>query len=222
MGKASSERRIFPSPGRGGARGGADADAAAGNDVEGWIVGGLLRTRVKQGFLHSGRISPPLVPVGAVVTDVAAEEVGEVEDEVENACGAGGVEVGVRADGLRIGAPLFSSHGDGERERGGGGWVAEWEEEEEEEEEEGTPVPAEFRPAGREGDVLWEWKLNHLRKDEDVGMFAQGTFGKCAMCACGTYVNMHAVRVLCGHAVSVPLCMPTRTRYHSTAKHITG
>lgn len=45
-------------------------------------------------------------------------------------------------------------------------------------EQEGTPMPAEFRPPGLELDVLCNWNLKHMRKDEDVGMFARGAFGK--------------------------------------------
>ena len=45
-------------------------------------------------------------------------------------------------------------------------------------EEEGTPVPPELRPPGREHDVLCEWSLSHLRKDEEIGMFARGAFGE--------------------------------------------
>lgn len=62
--------------------------------------------------------------------------------------------------GRGVGDPLFGS-GEGDKD----GDV------------EGTPVPVEFRPVGRERDVLCTWRLDHLRKDEDVGMFAQGTFG---------------------------------------------
>ncbi|CAM9963567.1 unnamed protein product, partial [Scytosiphon promiscuus] len=45
-------------------------------------------------------------------------------------------------------------------------------------EESGTPVPPELRPPGREVDVLWEWRLEQLRVDDEVGMFSRGSFGK--------------------------------------------
>lgn len=104
-------------------------------------------------------------------------------------------------------------------------------------EEEGTPVPADYRPPGLERDVLVEWSLSHLRKDEDVGMFARGAFGTFFfsrffagmrfffLLKASTGMNVNVVRVISlGQFITVPRFSWCLGRYSTVrcVSHLVG